>query len=46
MGEKDGEGIETYPNGDIYEGSFRYGLPHGYGTYFYNDGSIFEGEQI
>ncbi len=36
--------FETYDNGDRYEGEFNNeGLRHGYGTYYWADGSKFVG---
>jgi hypothetical protein len=41
-----GRGTATYPNGDIYEGSFQDGMRHGEGTYKYiSQGKKEEGEE-
>ena len=38
-----GQGTETYPNGDKYEGGFKDGKYHGQGTYTYASGAKYEG---
>jgi|JI9StandDraft_1071089.scaffolds.fasta_scaffold80749_2 radial spoke head protein 1 len=38
------QGTLYYPNGDVYEGSFRNNLRHGHGTYRYNStGEVYSG---
>lgn len=37
------EGILSYPNGDVYEGGYKYNLPFGFGILFYNEGGTYEG---
>lgn len=34
---------KKYPNGDYYEGEWKKGAPHGFGTMKYADGSVYEG---
>lgn len=37
---ENGNGIIYYPNGDIYEGEFANGVPHGYGVIQYKDNDL------
>ena len=38
---KHGQGVYTYPNGDVYEGEWKNGLRHGNGRYTYKeDGGV------
>ena len=37
MGQRNGYGVYTYPNGDKYEGEWRDGRRHGQGEYIYKD---------
>ena len=38
---KHGQGVYTYPNGDVYEGEWKEGLRHGSGKYTYKeDGGV------
>ena len=42
-----GNGVATYPNGDIYDGDFLDGIREGRGTYRYGkSGDIYDGEWI
>eukprot|EP01120_Amphizonella_sp_Union-15-10_P007137 TRINITY_DN2376_c0_g1_i2.p1 TRINITY_DN2376_c0_g1~~TRINITY_DN2376_c0_g1_i2.p1 ORF type:complete len:536 (-),score=111.72 TRINITY_DN2376_c0_g1_i2:324-1931(-) len=41
---RDGKGIYTTPDGDIYTGEYKNGLRHGRGIYSLKDGTKFEGE--
>ncbi len=43
-GEKHGEGIYFFPNGDRYEGKWKKGKQHGQGTYFFPNGDKYEGK--
>jgi len=44
VGDKlDGEGINIAPNGNVYEGYFREGKPHGFGKLCFN-GNTYEGD--
>ena len=43
-GSKKGKGIETWPNGYIYEGQFNDSKWHGKGTLKFPDGSSYTGE--
>lgn len=36
-GKRDGEGLYTFPNKDIYSGKWRNGKKHGKGTYRFSD---------
>ena len=40
---KHGKGIEKLKNGDIYDGSYMNGFAHGYGEYFWHNGSCYKG---
>ena len=42
-GQKDGNGIYYYPNGEKYEGKFCNGIREGKGTFYWKDGSRWEG---
>ena len=42
-GEKNGNAINYYSNGDFYKGNFRNGLREGKGTYFWKSGSSWKG---
>ena len=37
------KGKRTFEDGSIYEGEFRYGQPHGYGTLVWPNGDTFSG---
>ena len=39
FGERKGEGVYCYQNGDIYEGDWKKGKKHGYGIYTYANGN-------
>ena len=39
-----GKGIETWPDGAKYEGSYAEGKKHGRGTLTFADGSIYTGD--
>ena len=41
---KDGYGRITYPNGTVYEGTLKHGVPDGRGTYTYPGGNKYTGE--
>ncbi len=41
---KEGQGIETWPNGYIYKGEFKNSVWSGIGTLTFPDGSTYEGE--
>ncbi len=41
-----GQGLATYPNGDVYEGAFVNGTRHGDGVYKYSNGDIYSGKFI
>lgn len=41
---QEGPGYEEYINGDVYEGNFSCGKPHGRGSLYHADGSVFTGE--
>ena len=43
-GNKDGEGIAQYANGDRYEGMWRKDAAHGRGTLQYTTGDVYEGD--
>lgn len=38
-----GSGIETYADGNKYEGMFKQGKRNGEGTYYFSDGQIYKG---
>ena len=38
-----GQGTETYANGDTYDGNWENGMPNGQGTKTYSDGSTYDG---
>lgn len=38
FGERKGEGVYCYQNGDIYDGDWKKGMKHGYGLYTYANG--------
>ena len=38
FGERKGEGVYCYQNGDIYDGDWKKGMKHGYGIYTYANG--------
>ena len=38
FGERKGEGVYYYQNGDIYDGDWKKGMKHGYGVYTYAKG--------
>ena len=38
FGERKGEGVYCYQNGDIYDGDWKKGKKHGYGIYTYANG--------
>ena len=40
---RNGQGKETYSNGDSYQGQFREGLFNGKGRYTWSNGSYYEG---
>lgn len=40
---RDGQGIQVYPDGKMYEGEWKNDLYYGHGKMAYQDGSIFEG---
>jgi hypothetical protein len=44
MGRKNGKGILTFLNGEVYEGNFKDDLKHGKGILKYTSGNFFEGE--
>jgi hypothetical protein len=33
--EREGQGVATYPNGDVYDGSYVAGARSGFGTYYF-----------
>ncbi len=41
---KQGQGVETWPNGYIYKGEFKNSVWSGIGTLTFPDGSTYEGE--
>lgn len=41
---KDKDGTITYPNGDVYVGRMRYGIPYSYGTYTWANGDKYVGD--
>ena len=41
---KHGEGIETWPNGNKYNGKFEKNMRHGYGEVTWSDGANYQGE--
>lgn len=43
-GERTGEGMLEWPNGDVYRGDFWNGLRHGHGTLSFGDGSDYVGD--
>ena len=43
-GQRDGQGILTKANGDVYEGQFKGGMRHGEGKYTWADGDVYDGE--
>ena len=43
---KHGKGIEKLKNGDIYDGNYCNGFFHGYGEYFWLNGSVYKGQFI
>ncbi|WP_422354223.1 hypothetical protein [Roseivirga pacifica] len=43
-GERHGEGVFNYNDGDKYEGNWKNGQLHGYGIYTFNDGSHYVGQ--
>lgn len=43
-GKPHGRGINTYDNGDVYDGMFDQCKKHGYGVYRFASGNIYEGE--
>jgi hypothetical protein len=40
---KHGKGFETFLNGDVYEGNYKFGKPDGIGKYTWHEGVIYEG---
>lgn len=36
-------GLERFTNGDVYEGEYRYGKPHGKGSYNWANGNTYKG---
>ena len=44
VGEWNGQGTFTYPDGTKYVGEFKWGIKHGRGTITYSDGRKYEGE--
>jgi len=38
------KGIKTWKDGNSYEGEFKYGEPHGWGTFEWADGAVYIGE--
>jgi len=44
--ERNGEGVETYPDGSLYIGSFTNNEKHGTGTYEKEDGRCVKGEWV
>ena len=42
-GERNGQGMETYANGDRYVGEYKNGLHNGQGTYTYDNGKVSQG---
>ena len=43
-GERDGQGVMTWENGDVYTGEFFNGNRHGHGTLVFHDGTEYVGE--
>lgn len=43
-GEKDGDGLEVFANGDIYIGRYEAGSPEGYGEYYWLNGAHYRGQ--
>ena len=43
INKKDGQGILTLPNGNVYEGEWRDGKKHGQSKHTYPSGAIHEG---
>lgn len=43
FGERKGEGVYCYQNGDIYDGDWKKGMKHGYGIYTYANGKSIKG---
>jgi hypothetical protein len=43
-GALEGYGVQTFSNGNKYEGNWKQGLKHGHGAFFFSDGSKFDGE--
>ena len=41
---RDGQGTQTYTNGEVYVGEFKDGKKHGHGTYTFADGGVYVGE--
>ena len=45
-GQRTGEGVIHYPNGDKYEGNFVVGKRQGRGKYTFADSSVYEGVRV
>ena len=41
---QDGVGVETWPDGSIYSGSYAFGKKNGKGKFYWPDKSVYEGE--
>lgn len=44
IGRKDGKGLFTFKNGDVYKGEFKFDQPWGRGTFIYSNGNKYEGQ--
>ena len=45
-GVKNGRGVYTYDDGDVYKGEMKDGLKHGRGVYYFADANIYDGEWL
>merc|ERR1719221_250880 len=42
--QRDGDGVQKWPDGSVYRGQFKEDKAHGYGTFEHVDGGVYAGE--